>query len=426
MSNLILYRFSLDQSCISNYIKVVFLRDTLLDVIRDQRPPAPPVPEVPRELFRSIPVRSAQAIALKGVRRCGKSVLQSQLMRRHKTALYCNMEDTRLFGLTPEDFPALLSVIDEAAPGGVPVFLDEVQEALEWERLVRALLDRGRTVCVTGSNASLLSRELGARLTGRHLPLEVFPFSYSEYLAFTGARAGEASLLRYLDEGGFPGYLRDRSATVLQQLLRDIVQRDITVRHGLRETRHVMNLALFLLANTGQPFSLQTLTKSLRIPTVAQTGRYIEYLQDAYLLFSAAKFSPSFKRRVVAPNKYYAIDNGFRRVNSPQAAPDRGHRLENLVYLALRRRGASVCYAGEKDQWECDFVTEDSAIQVCAELTPYNRGRELAGVAQACRLPGRRRALILTINQRDRINESGSTVQVQPVWEWMIETVENR
>ena len=408
--------------CISSYTKVVLLRDTILGVLKDQRPPLAPADEVPRELVSLIPARSAEAIALKGVRRCGKSVLQSQLMRRHKAALYCNLEDTRLYGLSPADFPALLSVMGELAPGAVPVFLDEVQEAPEWERLVRALLDRGRTVCVTGSNASLLSRELGARLTGRHLPLEVFPFSYGEYLAFTGTTAGEDSLLGYLEEGGFPGYLRERTAAVLQQLLRDVVQRDINVRHGLRETRHVMNLALFLLANTGQPFSLQTLSKSLGIPTVAQAGRYIEYLEESYLLFSVPKFSPSFKRRVVAPNKYYAVDNGFRRVNSPQAAPDRGHRLENAVFLALRRRGANVCYAGEKDQWECDFVTEDSAIQVCAELTPYNRGRELAGVAQACRLPGKRRAMILTVNQRDRIADSGRTVEVRPVWEWLIES----
>jgi predicted AAA+ superfamily ATPase len=143
-------------------------------------------------------------------------------------------------------------------------------------------------------------------------------------------------------------------------------------------------------------------------------------LQHAYVLFSVPKFSPSFKRRVVAPNKYYAIDNGFRRVNSPQAGPDRGHRLENLAFLALRRHGAPICYAGERNQWECDFVTEAFAIQVCAELTPYNRGRELEGLLQGCRLPGKRRALILTLNQRDRITEQGMTVEVRPIWEWLL------
>lgn len=341
-------------------------------------------------------------------------------MRRSGTSFYCSLEDTRLFGLSPADFPTMLSIIDELAPGSIPVFLDEVQEAPEWERLVRSLLDRGRAVCVTGSNASLLSRELGTKLTGRHISLEVFPFSYAEFLAFTGQGAGEASLLSYLDDGGFPGYLQQRSPEVLQHLLRDIVQRDIMVRHGLRETRHVMNLALFLLANTGQAISRQTLTKSLAIPAVTQTSRYLEYLEDAYVVFAMPKFSPSFKRRVVAPNKYYAIDNGFRRVNSPQPAPDRGHRLENAVFLALRSQRLNPCYAGEKDLWECDFITDDNAIQVCAELTPFNRSREVGGVMHACRLPGNRRGLILTLNQRDRLTEQGVKIDVQPVWEWLL------
>lgn len=115
-----------------------------------------------------------------------------------------------------------------------------------------------------------------------------------------------------------------------------------------------MNLCLFLLANTGQPFSMQTLTKSLAIPSVSQTSRYLEALQDAYLILPLPKFSTSFKKRVVAPAKYYAIDNGLRRANAPQSAPDTGRRLENLVYLALRSRDGGAenfCYAGEKDAW---------------------------------------------------------------------------
>jgi hypothetical protein len=148
-------------------------------------------------------------------------------------------------------------------------------------------------------------------------------------------------------------------------------------------------------------------------------------LQDAYVLFAVPKFSPSFKQRVVTPNKYYANDTGFRRVNSPQAAPDRGHRLENLVFLALRRRGPSVCYAGERNSWECDFVTDTLAIQVCAELTPYNRDREVSGLVRACRLPGKRRPLILTLNQQDRIREQDTPIEVRPAWEWLLESCAN-
>ena len=397
----------------------MLLRNTLIEVLRDQRPPVAAGPEIARSVTRRLPTRNTQhALVLTGVRRCGKSVLQAQLLRTHPGALYINVEDTRLYGMGPEDFPALQEVIQELAAKQA-VFLDEIQELPEWQRLVRSLLDRGHPLCVTGSNVSLLGREIGAKLTGRHQSFEIFPFSYSEYLTYTAGERNAATLTAYLDHGGFPGYLRERDPQILQQLLRDIVERDIAQRHHLREARHVMNLILFLLANTGQPLSFQRLTKSLAIPTVAQTSRYIEFLQDAYLLFAVPKFSSSFKQRVVAPNKYYAIDNALRRVNSPSLTADVGHRLENAVFLALRQRGLKPCYAGQKDSWECDFITDDYAIQVCANLTPFNRERELEGVRQGCALPGKRRGLIVTLDQRDALSLDGGSVEVIPAWEWL-------
>jgi uncharacterized protein len=397
----------------------VILRNTLKDILTDQHSPAVPGLVLDRELIQALPVRSSQAIVLTGVRRAGKSVLQGQLMRGQEPLFYCNLEDTRLYDLTPRDFPTMLSLIDELVPQSGRVFLDEVQEVQGWQRLVRSLLDRGRSVCLTGSNASLLGRELGSKLTGRHLSFEVFPFSYTEYLAYTKQVPGEQSLVAYLDDGGFPAFLRERNSQLLQELLRDIVQRDIASRYRLREIRHLMNLVLFLLANTGLPFSMQSLTRSLSIPTVPQTSRFLQYVEDAYLLFAVPKFSPSFKKRVVTPNKYYAIDNGLRRANSPQATADLGHRLENAIFLALRRQRKAISYAGEIHQWECDFVTDNEAIQVCADLNPRNREREIRGATRAAALPGRRRAQILTLNQRDRIEADGATVDVIPAWEWM-------
>jgi hypothetical protein len=411
----------------------VILRDTLLAILRDPLLPPTPAPEVQRELAARLPLRPRFATVLTGVRRCGKSTLQAQVMRRQAdvragslrrdaagvAALYCNFEDTRLFGIAPDDFPTLLSLVDDLAPGRRPIFLDEVQAVAGWERLVRALVDSGRPVCVTGSNASLLRREVGARLTGRHLSFEVFPFSYREFLAATAAEPGAPSFGAYLDAGGFPAFVRDRDDLVLQELLRDIVERDVAARHRLRETRHLMNLALFLLANTGQPFSLQRLTKRLAVPTVPQTSRYIEFLTDAYLLFAVPRFSTSVGQRVVAPARYYAIDNGLRRAVATQLQPDVGHRLENAVALHLRRRGASCFYAMERDLWECDFVTDDEAIQVAAELTPANVRRELRGVVEASRLGSRRRARIVTLDQADRLREDGVSVEVTPAWRWM-------
>ena len=397
----------------------MFLRDTLFWILKDQRKPVAQEPEISRALASRLPPPSPlHTLVLTGVRRSGKSILQAQLIRANPGAFYLNIEDTRLFGLGPPDFPTLLDVIEELATGKT-IFLDEIQELPEWQRLVRSLMDRGHAVCVTGSNASLLGRELGAKLTGRHRSFEVFPFSYSEYLAYTAGQKGPDTLGGYLDHGGFPGYLHKRDPHVLQELLRDIVQRDIAQRHHLREARHVMNLALFLLANTGQPLSLQGLTKALAIPTVGQTSRYVEFLQDAYLLFAVPKFSTSFKQRVVAPNKYYAIDNGLRRVNSPNFTPDVGHRLENAVFLSLRQRGLKPCYAGEKDRWECDFVTDELAVQVCAQLTPFNREREFEGLRRACALPGKRRGLVVTMDQKDALNMDGMRVEVVPASTWM-------
>lgn len=398
----------------------MILRDTLRQILGDQRPPAVPGPVLDREIIHALPAKSSQALVLTGVRRAGKSVLQSQLMRNHETLFYCNLEDTRLYDLSARDFPTFLSLVDELAPDGARIFLDEVQEVEGWQRLVRTFLDRGRPVCLTGSNASLLGRDLGSKLTGRQLSFEVFPFSFTEYIAYTHQSPSAKSLIAFLDDGGFPGFLRERNPQILQELLRDIVQRDIAARYRLRETRHLMNLVLFLLANTGQPYSLQGLTKSLQVPTVSQTSRYLEYAQDAYLLFAVPKFSPSFKKRVVAPNKYYAIDNGLRRANSPQSTSDVGHRLENAIFLALRRHKNSVCYGGEKDQWECDFVTDTHAIQVCVRLTTDNAERELRGAVQGAALPGKRRPLILTLDQRDQVAANGVMVDVLPAWEWLL------
>ena len=164
-------------------------------MLKDQRPPVTPSPEVARTVARQLPTGSSHhALVLTGVRRCGKSILQAQLIRTHPGALYIHIEDTRLYGMGAADFPALLEVVGELAGGSRAIYLDEIQELPEWPRLVRSLLDRGHPLCVTGSNASLLGREVGAKLTGRHQSFEVFPFSYGEYLTYTAGARGVATL----------------------------------------------------------------------------------------------------------------------------------------------------------------------------------------------------------------------------------------
>jgi len=166
---------------------------------------------------------------------------------------------------------------------------------------------------------------------------------------------------------------------------------------------------------------MQKLSKLLQIPSVSQTSAYLEYLEDAYLLQSLSKHSHSFKKRIVSPRKYYAVDNGLASINNPQSTPDRGRRLENQVFPALRQRGIEASYEGETDLWECDFVYEDTALQVCWELTASNQEREVSGLLEAIsRSKGRlREAILLTRNQSDELQVDGQRIQIVPAWQWL-------
>ncbi|MEX1117811.1 MAG: ATP-binding protein [Terrimicrobiaceae bacterium] len=406
----------------------MLLRETLSAVLSSPTVALVAKPEVSRHFrpgWRTAP--RTHVLVLTGVRRCGKSTLQDQLRRSlGGRSVHLNLEDTRLYGMGPEDFANLVSVLDSEHPKAA-VYLDEVQEVPEWQRLVRALLDGGRRVCLTGSNASLLGREMGSKLTGRQLSHEVYPFSFHEFLEFNGQTAGPQALEDYLMRGGFAGALHagsDAGATILQELLRDVVQRDIVTRHALRSARPLMTLALHLLAHPGQPLSLQALAKGLGLPSVAQTGRMVEYLQDAWLLLSLPRFSASFKQRVTSPPKYYAVDTGLAAANSPNPTPDLGRKLENAVLLALHRRAANPTFAAAPHLWECDFLTHDHAIQCCARLTPENRTRELRGLVEAIKLPSQKKAkgrelLILTLDQEDSLTEQDLTIKVIPAWKWL-------
>lgn len=405
----------------------MLLRETLASVLAVPAAVGAPARELPRHFRPDWNSGSAaHALVLTGVRRCGKSTLQGQIRRGIKgPAVTLNLEDTRLYGMGPEDFSTLLSILEAEYPRAA-VYLDEVQEVPEWQRLVRALLDAGRRVCLTGSNASLLGREMGAKLTGRHLPHEVYPFSFREFLEFTGQKAGPRSLDDYLVRGGFAAALTagsEQGPVLLRELLRDVVHRDIVSRHALRSARPLMTLALHLIAHPGQPLSLQSLAKGLSLPSVAHTGRMVEYLQDAWLMLAVPRFSASFRKRVTSPPKYYAIDTGLAGANSPNATPDLGRRLENAVLLTLRRRGAVATFAASPHAWECDFVTAEQAIQCCAHLTPENRKRELRGLVAAAGLPGgapkRRELLVITLDQEDKLLEERQAIRVIPAWKWL-------
>src|SRR5690606_5532509 len=204
-----------------------------------------------RTALNELPNLAAHALIVTGIRRSGKSTLLFQLLRnRYKDSLFLNFEDPRLYEFEPNDFIRLDAVIKQS--GHRVLMFDEIQTIPRWESYVRQKLDERYKVVITGSNASLLSRELGTKLTGRHISTELFPFSYMEFLTFRKLEANEQSMGRYLEEGGFPEYVKEGETRVLAQLFDDIILRDIVVRYGVRDVKSIQRLAQYLVTNIGK------------------------------------------------------------------------------------------------------------------------------------------------------------------------------
>lgn len=361
---------------------------------------------------------------ISGIRRCGKSTLMKQIIRNNtdKTA-YFNFEDARVYGFEVRDF----SKLDEIMGTGIGTyFFDEIQNVPSFEIFVRQLHERGEKVFITGSNATLLSKDLGTRLTGRYLRHELFPFAYLEFLNYRKLENNISSFSTYLQSGGFPEYLYTGNPEVLQNLLKDIVFRDIAVRYGIRNTGSLMDLTQYMLSNIGKEFSYNNLRKTFSFGSANTVSDYLRWLEDSYLLFYLPKFSWSAKNIAVNPRKVYAIDNGLINTNTLSFSRDVGRLLENAVYLFLRQQNARLFFFRETK--ECDFVVFKNheckmLIQVCDELNSDNMKRELDGLNEAMTFFSLNKGYILTRNQRDEFRQNGNVVDVMPVFEFITNPV---
>lgn len=369
-----------------------------------------------REAKSKINQGSRHIEVITGIRRSGKSSLMRQLIDEFSPNFsYLNFEDPRIFDFTVVDFSKLDEILESSGP---PYFFDEIQNVKGWEVYVRQLHDRGQKVFITGSNASLLSRELGTRLTGRYLAYEIFPFSYSEFLAYWNWEDNAENFQNYLDLGGFPEYLRDRNPEILQNLLKDIVFRDIAIRYSIKNTKTLLDITLYLISNVGKEISYNGIKKTFAVGSANTVSDYLNWLEDAYLLFFLPRFSWSAKSISKNPKKVYCIDTGFARANSLSFSKDQGRLLENLVYLILRKTSFQLFYFREKK--ECDFVVFEEktcrwAIQVSEKIHSENKNREVEGLLEAMSLFDLKEGIILTLDQKDTLIRDGQTIQILPI-----------
>ena len=380
---------------------------------------------VPREISDRINASlvAPNAFLITGVRRCGKSTLAAQVARQHNYARV-NFDDERLSGLKAGDLNNILEAV-YTLKGDVDVLvLDEIQVVEGWEMFVSRLRDT-KKVLVTGSNSSLLSREFGTRLTGRHLDFTLFPFSFREFVAskgfvYTGTTKSIAEAKRLLEEymsvGGFPE-VQIFGTAVLRSTLDYVILKDIVLRYGIRNERLIFEIARFLLDNSSNEISYNRIKNAFDVPSVHTVADYVRFLEASFLVSTVERFSKKTLTRYTLPKKVYSVDPGLAR-------KDVEHAMENLVYLELRRSGLQPTYYADPN-CEVDFVTPDELLQVTyANDQREIERREVRSLVEVGRKIGQRKLKIITHDAEGEITEGGRRIRLVPLWKYLLRAVE--
>ncbi len=427
----------------NNYGNIMLSREELKQVLVEQREV---ILNKPLGIERSIIEKINEykdlphVIVFTGLRRVGKSTLLRQIISKHyldNDFYYINFEDERLFNFKAENFNDIYETLIELYGEKQTFFIDEIQNIKHFETFVRRFYEAGFKFFITGSNANLLSVEIGTKLTGRHLDVIVNPFSFIEYLHFNNVKFSKEMSYKttsrgrlkklfsnYLLSGGMPEYLIFSENEILTRIYSDIIIKDIAVRYGVSNLYEMKELFQYLISNFANRFSYTKVTKIVGLGSVNTTKNYLLFLSDTFFISIVNKFDFSIKKQIANEKKIYVIDNGFIPRISTKLTKDKGWLLENLVYNELKKE--YVVYYFSNKTFECDFIVEKekkvtNVIQVCWELTIENKERELKGLIEAMIFFNYSTGLILTHDQEEEILINEKKIYVKPVWKWLLQ-----
>lgn len=336
---------------------------------------------------------SDKIMVIIGMRRTGKTylllqtiyaLLETVLLTR---ILYLNFEDDRLFPMTGQEFAALIdqfyTLYPENHDATCYLFFDEIQNIEGWERVIRRYFDTKKVIIyLTGSSAKLLSKEIATSLRGRSVATEVWPFSFTEFLAAQAPKKSlgqsfnmlgkkdldqlKKQLVSYLEHGGFPETmpLNPINCTrILQDYVSVVIFRDIVERYKITNLALIRYVIKTLIGNVGCGFSVNKLFNDLKSQGFAVSKTtihdYLEYIEDAYLAFTVPLYAESIRKTQTNLRKLYAIDTGLVRAYSTNFSKNLGHHFENLIYLDLKRTNHEIYYYLTKTRREVDFFAKD-------------------------------------------------------------------
>ncbi|MFH0755487.1 MAG: ATP-binding protein [bacterium] len=379
-------------------------------------------------------------LIISGIRRTGKSTLLCQIMNLlNKNWYYFNFEDERLINFEVSDFNQLYEIFIELYGEKKIFFFDEIQNIIGWERFIRRMYDDKFKFFITGSNASLLSKELGTKLTGRYISCNLFSFSFSEYLLFNKYKFDKDDLYKtkkrgeikryfnkYLNEGGMPEYLKYKTQETLKKVYDDILYRDIVARYNIKDIKFLRELSFYLLTNVSSLFSYNNLKKLFNLGSVNTIKNYVDYLENCFLFFVVPIYADSLKKQIVSPKKIYCVDNGFINAISFKFLENKGKLLENLVFLELKRRNKDIYYYKTKNNLEVDFLIREKQkikelIQVSWSLADKKtKDREIQALLKAMTELKLKNGLILTEDEEDIIKIDKKIITILPVYKWLL------
>lgn len=386
-----------------------------------------------------------------GPRRSGKSVF-SLVLLKDRPFMYFNFDDEILSSASGIATDELMKELHAAYGGDVKTILfDEIQNLPSWELFVNRLHREGYNLVLTGSNAHLLSKELATHLTGRHMPIEILPFDFNEFLlakkyqvdaeySTLPQQRGELLNLmeNYLLNGGFPEVVVSDidPKGYLEVLFDALLFKDVVKRHKVKFSTQIGNLGAHLINNFANLYTIRKLLEILNLKSATTTEKYIKYLEEAYLIFSLLRYSPKSGERIKSPRKVYAVDNGFVSAKAIQHSPNKGKLMENLVFTELVKRGIKpnkeLFYYKTRNDREVDFVIKKGTkvselIQVCYEsINSDVEQREIKALVEASGELKVKKLTVLTWDEKHEANQDEIKTQFVPLWEWLLDKTQGQ
>jgi len=373
-----------------------------------------------------------------GPRRAGKSFFAVHALKNIANFGYANFDDEKLVEI--EDYNEIINSINDIYDNPKYLLLDEIQNLKNWELFINRLQRQGYNLVITGSNSKLLSQELSTHLTGRHLLINVFPFSFNEFLKLETKELTEGEikikLHSYLTYGGYPEPLIKNleHRDYLSTLFDSIIYKDIIKRFKIRSVQGIEDLATYLISNIAKEYSYNTLSKMTRCKSVHTIEKYLSYLEEAFIFFKLNRFSFKVKEQISSGKKIYCIDNGLIHAKAFKLSSDLGRLYENIVAIELKKlemNGAvNIYYWKSKAQEEVDFVVKSSLkvnqlIQVCYDIDDIKtKEREIKALIKAGKEFNCKNLLVITADYEaeEKVSWFGDKGNIKfiPLAKWLL------